>query len=186
MQLNEIYKSSEEKMRKAIDAMEHEFSGLRTGRASVALIDGIQVDAYGSKMPLKQVATLSTPDSRTLMIQPFDKNMMASVEKAILASNLGMTPNNDGKVIRLNIPPLTEERRKDLVKMARKMAEDGRISIRNIRRSANDDIKKIEKDNEIAEDEREKAMKQVQDITDKYVKLVDELLGKKEKDVMEI
>lgn len=186
MQLNEVFKSSEEKMRKAIDAMEHEFSGLRTGRASVALIDGIQVEAYGSKMPLKQVATLSTPDSRTLMIQPFDKNMMATVEKAILAANLGMTPNNDGKVIRLNIPPLTEERRKDLVKMARKMAEDGRISIRNIRRSANDDIKKIEKENEIAEDEREKAMKQVQDITDKYVKQVDELLAKKEKDVMEI
>lgn len=186
MQLNEVYKSSEEKMRKAIDALEYEFSGLRTGRASVALIDGLQVEAYGSKMPLKQMATISTPDARTLMVQPFDKSMMSSVEKAIIASNLGMTPNNDGKVIRLNIPPLTEERRKELVKMARKMAEDGRVSIRNVRRNANDEIKAIEKENKMAEDEREKAMKQVQDLTDKYVKQVDEALGRKEKDMMEI
>lgn len=186
MQLSEIYKSSEEKMGKAIDALEHEFSGLRTGRASVALIDGVQVEAYGSKMPLKQMATISTPDARTLMVQPFDKATMASVEKAILQANLGMTPNNDGKVIRLNIPPLTEERRKDLVKMARKMAEDARISIRNIRRNANDDVKKCEKENDMAEDEREKALKHVQEITDKYVKEVDNLLAKKEKDVMEI
>lgn len=186
MQINEIYKSIEEKMRKAIDSVEHEFTGLRTGRASVALIDGVQIEAYGSKMPLKQMATISTPDARTLMVQPFDKNMMATVEKAILAANLGMTPNNDGKVIRLNIPPLTEDRRKDLVKMARKMAEDGRISIRNIRRTANDEIKKIEKENDIAEDEREKALKHVQDITDKHIKEVDDSLARKEKDVMEI
>jgi ribosome recycling factor len=186
MQLNEIYKSAEEKMSKALEAVEHEFTGLRTGRASVALIDGVQVDAYGSKMPLKQVATISTPDARTLVIQPFDKNMMASIEKAILAANLGMTPNNDGKLIRLNIPPLTEDRRKDLVKMAKKMAEDGRISVRNIRRNCNDEIKKTEKEHDIAEDEREKAMKHVQDITDKYVKEIDNLLAKKEKDVMEI
>lgn len=186
MPINAIFKTAEEKMSKAIDAVEHDFTGLRTGRASVALIDGIQVDAYGSKMPLKQVATISTPDARTLQIQPFDKSMLAIVEKAILAANLGMTPNNDGKVVRLNIPPLTEERRKELVKMAKKMAEDGRISIRNVRRSANDDIKKTEKEHEIAEDQREKAIKQVQDITDKYVKQIDELLAKKEKDIMEI
>jgi len=186
MQLSELYKSTEEKMSKAVDAVEHEFSGLRTGRASVALIDGVQVEAYGSRMPLKQVATISTPDARTLVVQPFDKNMMSAIEKAILASNLGMTPNNDGKLIRLNIPPLTEDRRKDLVKMARKMAEDGRISVRNIRRNANDEIKKIEKDNDIAEDEREKANKHVQDLTDKYVKEIDSALAKKEKDVMEI
>lgn len=186
MQLNEIYQSIEEKMNKAIEAVEHEFTGLRTGRASVALIDGVQVEAYGSKMPLKQMATISTPDARTLMIQPFDKSAMASVEKAILAANLGMTPNNDGKVIRLNIPPLTEDRRKDLVKMAKKMAEDGRISIRNIRRNANDEVKKTEKDNDIAEDQRDKALKHVQDITDKHIKLIDAALAKKEKDVMEI
>ena len=186
MQLNEIYETAEEKMSKAIDAVDHEFSGLRTGRASVALIDGIQVEAYGSRMPLKQVASISTPDARTLVIQPFDKTMTPIIEKALLGANLGMTPNNDGKIIRLNIPPLTEDRRKDLVKMAKKMAEDGRISIRNSRRQANDDVKKTEKDNDIAEDEREKATKHVQDITDKFVKKIDDLLAKKEKDIMEI
>jgi ribosome recycling factor len=186
MQLNDVYKSAEEKMKKAVDAVDHEFSGLRTGRASVALIESVQVDAYGSRMPLKQMATISTPDARTLAVQPFDKSMMASVEKALLAANLGMTPNNDGKVIRLNVPPLTEERRKELVKMAKKMAEDGRVSVRNIRRMANDEIKKIEKDNDIAEDDREKAMKHVQEMTDRYVKEIDNNLAKKEKDVMEI
>ena len=186
MQLNEIYKYAEEKMAKAIDAVDHEFGGLRTGRASVALIDNLQIEAYGSRMPLKQAATISTPDARTLVIQPFDKSLMSVVEKAILGSNIGMTPNNDGKVIRLNIPPLTEERRKELVKMAKKHAEDGRISIRNVRRQANDEIKKSQKDNGIAEDEAEKATKHVQEITDKYVKEVDTLLAKKEKDIMEI
>lgn len=186
MQLNDIYKSAEEKMGKALDALDHEFTGLRTGRASVALIDGVQVEAYGSRMPLKQVATISTPDARSLVIQPFDKGMTAAVEKALLAANLGMTPNNDGKVIRLNIPPLTEERRKDLVKMAKKYAEDARISIRNVRRHANDEVKKLEKDNVIAEDETERATKHVQELTDKYVKIVDTDLVKKEKDIMEI
>ena len=186
MQLDEIYKSAEEKMRKAIDALEHEFTGLRTGRASVALIDNVQVEAYGNRMPLKQMATISTPDARTLVIQPFDKSMTATVEKALLSANLGMTPNNDGKAIRLNIPPLTEERRKDLVKMAKKQAEDSRISVRNVRRHGNDEIKKTEKENEIAEDQREKAIKHIQEITDKYVKEIDALLAKKEKDIMEI
>lgn len=186
MQLNNVYKSAEEKMARAIEAVEHEFTGLRTGRASVAFVDNVQVEAYGSRMPLKQVATISTPDARTLMIQPFDKSMMASIEKALLSANLGMTPNNDGKLIRLNIPPLTEERRKELVKMAKKMAEEGRISIRNIRRHANDEIKKTEKEHEITEDDREKATKHVQEITDRHVKEIDTLLAKKEKDIMEI
>jgi len=186
MQLNEIYKSAEEKMGKAIESLEHEFTGLRTGRASVALIDGVQVEAYGTKMPLKQAATISTPDARTLVIQPFDKSLVAVIEKALLGANLGMTPNNDGKLIRLNIPPLTEERRKELVKMAKKQAEDGRIAIRNIRRHSNDEIKKAQKDHSLAEDEIEKGQKHVQDITDKYVKEVDSLLTKKEKDIMEI
>jgi ribosome recycling factor len=186
MQLNNIYKAAEEKMAKAIEALEHEFTGLRTGRAAVGFVDNVQVEAYGSRMPLKQVATVSTPDARTLMIQPFDKSMLAAIEKSILSANLGMTPSNDGKLIRLNIPPLTEERRKDLVKMAKKMAEDSRISIRNSRRHANDDIKKTEKDKEISEDDREKATKHVQEITDKYVKEIDTLLAKKEKDIMEI
>ena len=186
MQLNDVYKNAEEKMNKAIAAVDHEFSGLRTGRASVALIDNVQVEAYGSRMPLKQVATISTPDARSLVIQPFDKNMMAAVEKSLLAANLGMTPNNDGKLIRLNIPPLTEERRKDLVKMAKKHAEEGRVSIRNTRRMANDEIKKLEKDHILTEDESEKAAKHVQELTDKFVKEIDNNLAKKEKDIMEI
>lgn len=182
--LDDVYKMTEEKMAKAIDAVEHDFTGLRTGRASVAFVDNVQVEAYGNRLPLKQVATISTPDARTLIIQPFDKATMASVEKALLAANLGMTPNNDGKVIRLNIPPLTEERRKELVKMAKKMAEDGRISVRNIRRNSNDEIKKNEKD--LAEDMRDTAMDRVQSLTDKYVKQIDTLIAKKEKDIMEI
>lgn len=186
MQLSEIYKSAQEKMHKAVEAVDHEFSSLRTGRASVALVDTLQVEAYGSKVPLKQLSSISTPDARSLVIQPFDKSTLGSIEKALLAANLGMTPNSDGKVIRLNIPPLTEDRRKELVKLARKMAEDGRIAIRNIRRHANDEVKKTEKNHEIAEDEREKATKQVQDLTDKHVKEIDDLLAKKEKDVMEI
>jgi ribosome recycling factor len=152
----------------------------------VALVDTITVDAYGSRMPLKQLATISTPDSRSLVLQPFDKNMAGPIEKALMAANLGMTPTNDGKVIRMSVPPLTEERRKELVKLAKKMAEEGRVAVRNIRRHANDEIKTTEKHHEITEDDRTRATKQVQDITDKFVKEIDDLLARKEKDVMEI
>jgi ribosome recycling factor len=186
MQLNDLYKQAQEKMQKAVEAVDHEFSSLRTGRASVALVDTIHVDVYGSKMPLKQLATISTPDARSLVIQPFDKNTAGPIEKALMAANLGMTPTNDGKMIRMSVPPLTEERRKELVKLAKKMAEEGRVSIRNIRRHANDEIKKTEKHHEITEDDRTRATKQVQDITDKFVKEIDDLVAKKEKDVMEI
>jgi ribosome recycling factor len=186
MQLNDVYKQAQEKMQKAVEAVEHEFSSLRTGRASVALVDTITVDAYGSRMPLKQLATISTPDSRSLVLQPFDKNMAGPIEKALMAANLGMTPTNDGKVIRMSVPPLTEERRKELVKLAKKMAEEGRVAVRNIRRHANDEIKTTEKHHEITEDDRTRATKQVQDITDKFVKEIDDLLARKEKDVMEI
>lgn len=186
MQLNEIYKATQEKMQKAVEAVEHDFNTLRTGRASVALLDSVHVQAYGSSMPLKQLAAISTPDARTLYIQPFDKNMLGPIEKAILMANLGLTPNNDGKAIRLNIPPLTEERRKDLVKLARKMAEEGRVSVRNIRRHANEDIKKTEKTHEITEDDRDKATHKVQELTDKFIKEVDALLARKEKEVMEV
>lgn len=186
MQLNEIYKQAQEKMNKAVDAVEHEFTSLRTGRASVSLVDNVQIEAYGSRMPLKQVATISTPDSRTLMIQPFDKSTTPQIEKALLGANLGMTPNNDGKVIRMIIPPLTEERRKELVKVAKKMAEEGRVAVRNIRRHANDEIKKTEKLHEITEDDRTKATKQVQEITDRFIKEIDDLLARKEKEVMEV
>jgi ribosome recycling factor len=186
MQLSEVYKAAQEKMHKAVEAVDHEFSSLRTGRASIALVDGVHVDAYGSSMPLKQIAQIATPDARSIIITPYDKGQMHAIEKAILAANIGLTPNNDGKVIRLTIPPLTEERRKDLVKVAKKMAEEGRVAVRNIRRHANEDIKKTEKNHEITEDDRERATHKVQELTDKFVKEVDELLARKEKEIMEV
>lgn len=186
MALQDVFKQTQEKMHKAVEAVEHEFSSLRTGRASTALVDSVQVDAYGSRMPLKQVSTISTPDAKTILIQPFDKGQMAMIEKALIAANLGMNPNNDGKVIRLTIPPMTEERRKELVKVARKMAEDGRVAVRNVRRHSNDDIKKSEKEHQTAEDEREKAAKKVQELTDKFIKDIDDLLARKEKEIMEV
>jgi ribosome recycling factor len=186
MPLEKIYKESQDKMHKAVEAVDREFSTLRTGRASVALVDNIQVEAYGSKMPLKQVATISTPDARTILIQPFDKNQMHAIEKAIIAANIGLTPNNDGKAVRLNIPPLTEERRKDLVKLAKKMAEDGRVAVRNIRRHANDEIKKIQKNHEITEDDEQRAHQKLQELTDKYIAEVDALLERKTKEIMEV
>jgi ribosome recycling factor len=188
MSLDTIYKNAQEKMAKAIAAVEHEFTTLRTGRASVAIVDHIQVEAYGAKMPLKQVATISTPDAKTIQIQPFDKNLTGAIEKALIAANLGMNPTNDGKVIRLVVPQLTEERRKELVKLAKKMAEEGRVAVRNIRRHANDEIKASEKDKKAptTEDERERAMKKMQEITDHAVKEIDNLLAKKEKEMMEV
>lgn len=186
MALQDIFKQTQEKMQKAVEAVEHEFSTLRTGRASTALVDSVSVEAYGARMPIKQVATVSTPDARTILIQPFDKGQMAAIEKALIAANLGMQPTNDGKAIRLIIPPMTEERRKDLVKVARKMAEEGRVAVRNIRRHANDDVKKTEKEHQTTEDEREKATKKIQEITDKFVKDIDDLLARKEKEIMEV
>lgn len=186
MPIDAIFKESQDKMHKAVESVDHEFSTLRTGRASVALVDGVHVTAYGSTLPLKQVAQINTPDARSIVITPFDKSQMGAIEKAILAANIGLTPNNDGKVIRLSIPPLTEERRKDLVKVAKKMAEDGRIAVRNIRRHANDEIKKTEKTHEITEDDRTRAIQKVQEMTDKFIKEIDELLARKEKDVMEV
>ncbi|MDD4278104.1 ribosome recycling factor [Candidatus Sumerlaeota bacterium] len=186
MLLNNVYQSSEAKMQKALLAVEHDFTGLRTGRASTALVDGVQIEAYGTKMPLKQVATISTPDARTLAITPFDRGQIAIIEKAIISANLGMMPNNDGSMIRLSIPMLTEERRKDLVKMANKMAENGRISIRTVRRTAMEEVKKLQKASTITEDDMKKAEKKIQDMTDKWIKDIDARLAKKEKEIMEI
>jgi len=184
--LKDLYKQAEEKMKKAVEATERELHSLRTGRASTALVENIAVPAYGTESPLKQVATITTPDARTIQIQPWDRNILAAIEKAILAANLGLTPNNDGRVIRLNIPPLTEERRKELVKMARKIAEDGRVAIRNIRRHINDEIKATEKRHEISEDDRQRALNEVQKYTDKYIEQIDKILEAKEKEIMEV
>ena len=160
---------SEERMEKTISSLKDSFNAIRTGRASQALFDKVRVDYYGTKSPLNQVATISIPEARTVMIQPFDKSLITEIEKAILTSDLGLNPSNDGKVIRIQIPALTQERRKDLVKQAKQIAENSRTSIRNIRRDGNDDLKKKQKAGEITEDELKTEEDKLQKLTDKYI-----------------
>ena len=160
---------SEERMEKTISSLKDSFNAIRTGRASQALFDKVRVDYYGTKSPLNQVATISIPEARTVMIQPFDKSLITEIEKAILTSDLGLNPSNDGKVIRIQIPALTQERRKDLVKQAKQIAENSRTSIRNIRRDGNDDLKKKQKAGEITEDELKTEENKLQKLTDKYI-----------------
>jgi len=174
------------KMDQTMDHVRHEFSTIRTGRASTALLDGISVDYYGTAAPLNQIANISVPDSKLLLVTPYDKGGLANIEKALLKSDLGLTPNNDGRVIRIPIPELTEERRKDLVKVIKRLAEDSRVSLRNIRREANEKVKKAEKDGEVPEDESHRIRDEIQKVTDSYVKRIDELLKAKEEEVMEI
>ena len=175
-----------EKMEKSIESLKKELSKVRTGRASISLLDGISVDAYGSPMPMNQVATMTIPESRMIAIQPWDPQMVPAIEKAIMASNLGLTPANDGKVIRLTIPQLTEERRKELVKQVRKVAEEFRVAIRNVRREAIDILKKQKKDKEISEDDLFKLQDDAQKETDTYVKQIDAVTDNKEKEMMEV
>jgi ribosome recycling factor len=172
-----------EHMQKTVDATQRSFNTIRTGRANVSLLDRIMVDYYGTETPLKSLANISTPDATTIVIQPYDKNSMAQIEKAISMSDIGLTPNNDGQVVRLNIPPLTSERRQELVKMAAKLAEEGRVGIRNIRRDAIDIIRKQEKNHEISEDESRNLQDDIQNITTDYTKKIDDLLAAKEKDI---
>lgn len=181
-----IYHESEDKMKKTIDKIHNDFAALRTGKASTALLDGVKVECYSTLMPLKQVASVTTPEMRTIEIKPWDKTVLPEVEKSILKANLGITPQNDGKVIRLNLPSLTEERRKELVKIVKKMAEDFRISLRNERREAVEIIKKAEKNKEIPEDSLYKYEEQIQKLMEIYMKKVDELLILKEKEIMEV
>ncbi len=181
-----VFKSMKEKMENAVASLHHDFGTIRTGRASPSFLDKVLVDYYGNKTPISQVANISVPDSRLILIQPWDVNLLPAIEKAIMVADLGVTPGNDGKVIRIAIPPLTEERRKEFVKLAKRMAEDTRVSIRNARRDGNDGLKKLEKDKEISEDESKKAHLQVQEVTDKYIANVDEILQHKEKDIMEV
>ena len=182
----EFKKKATDKMEGQVEHLRHEFTGLRTGRASVALLDQVKVDYYGTPTPLKQVATLATPESRLITVQPFERTLMKDIEKAILASGLGLTPTNDGKLIRLPIPPLTEERRKDLVKVAKRLTEEVRVHIRNIRRDVLEDIKKAQKDSTLAEDDAKKAHDEIQKLTDAYMAKVDDLLKKKEAEITEI
>ncbi|QJB58108.1 ribosome recycling factor [Pseudodesulfovibrio sp. zrk46] len=175
-----------QRMNGAIAALNKEFDKLRTGRASTALVDNIVVDYYGTPTPVSQLASVSVPDPKTLTIQPWDKGAFAAVEKAILASDLGLTPNNDGSVIRITIPALTEERRKELVKVAKKYTEDCKIAIRNVRRDLNDQLKSMEKEKEISEDERKKGEGDVQKLTDDFVKQADTAAAAKEKEILAI
>lgn len=184
--MSEVIFEMTEKMEKSVEAFKVELSKVRTGRASLAIVDGIMVDAYGSSMPLNQVGTLTIPESRLIAIQPWDPQMLPAIEKAILKSDIGLTPVNDGKIIRLNIPQLTEERRKELVKQVKKIAEDFRVAIRNSRRDAIDSLKKQKKDKEISEDEMFKLQDEAQAETDLHIKQIDETTASKEKEVMEV
>ena len=183
--IDSLYEDAQEEMAKSIDALKNEFKRIRTGRASLALFEGIKVSYYGTLTPLNQVASLSVPESRLIVIQPWDQSVISEIEKEILKSELGLTPMNDGKVIRIPIPPLTEERRKELVKVVRKVAEEHKVSIRNIRRDTNELLKGLKKDGDIAEDAFYKAQDKVQKITDDYIRRVDQTCQEKEKEILE-
>ncbi|MBN1932193.1 MAG: ribosome recycling factor [Desulfobacterales bacterium] len=180
-----IYQESRERMDKSLAALKNDLKRVRTGRASLSLLDGIRVDYYGTLTPLNQMASLSVPESRLIMIQPWDISIIKETEKAILKSDLGLTPSNDGKIIRISIPPLTEERRKELVKIIHKMCEEYKVAIRNIRRDSNEMLKDYKKEGDISEDEAYKSQAQVQKITDEYIKLVDDVYKEKEKEILE-
>ena len=184
--MNEVIFEMAGKMKKSIETFKHELSKVRTGRASLGLLDNISVNAYGSVLPLNQVGTLTIPESRMIAIQPWDPQMLPAIEKAILKSSIGLTPISDGKVIRLNIPQLTEERRKVLVKQVKRIAEEYRIAMRNVRRETNDILKKQKKDKEISEDELFKLQEEAQQETDNFVKQIDKITLSKEKEVLEV
>ena len=181
-----LHKETKEKMDLAIDALSHEFGTIRTGRASASILDSIKVEYYNSLTPLNQMSTISVPEPRLIVIQPWDPSTLPNIEKSILKSDLGLNPTNDGKVIRLAIPMLTEERRKQLVKVVKNIAEECRISIRNSRRDSNEKLKKMEKEKQITEDEYHNGLKEIQNLTDDYIGRVDELLTNKEKEIMEV
>jgi ribosome recycling factor len=184
--VEEIFEDLNERMAKSIESLKREYSRLRTGRASISLLDGIRVSYYDTPTPLNQMASLAVPEPRLIVIQPWDKTAIGDIEKAVLKSELGLTPINDGKVIRIAIPPLTEERRKELVKVARKMAEDNKVAIRNIRRDANDMLKDLKTEKDITEDDLYRSQDEVQKITNDFISQVDELCVAKEKEILEI
>ncbi len=181
---DEVLSETRRKMDKVLEAMARDLSRVRTGRASVALLEGIRVDCYGTSMPLPQVASLAAPEPRLLTVQPWDPTVLGDIEKAILKSDLGLNPVNDGKIIRLPIPALTTERRKELVKMIKKMEEEGKVALRNVRREANDDLKEMKKEKILSEDEVHRAQDEVQKITDEYIKKVEAQAADKEKEIM--
>lgn len=184
--IKEVIAKNEERMKKTLSAVKSEFASLRAGRATPALLDKVMVEYYGSLVPVNQVGNISVPEPRMILIQPWEKPMLHEIEKAITRSDLGLSPNNDGTVIRLNIPQLTEERRTDLVKTLNKRAEESKVSVRNIRRDANEAIKKLEKAKSITEDDAKKAQEDIQKIVDKYIKEIDIARAEKEKEIMEV
>lgn len=186
MEVKEVMKDVDRRMNGAIEALHAEFKQLRTGRASLSMLDGIVVSYYGTDTPLNQVASLSTPDASTLVAQPWDKSVIPAIEKAIRSADLGLNPASDGKVIRIPVPPLTEERRKELVKKAHHMAEESRTAIRQVRRDGNDRIKKLQKDHKISEDEEKRSHDEIQKVTDRHIEQVGEILKHKEAEILEV
>ena len=183
--IDDIYLETRERMEKSITALKNELNRIRTGRASLSLLDGVRADYYGTQTPLNQMATLAVPESRLITIQPWDTSAIKEIEKAILKSDLGLTPTSDGKIVRIAIPPLTEERRKELVKVIHKMCEESKIAVRNIRRDANDLVKGLKKDGDISEDDAFKSQDTVQEITDEFTKRIDDIYKEKEKEILE-
>ncbi|MCH5317103.1 MAG: ribosome recycling factor [Eubacterium sp.] len=184
--MEKVLAATKERMEKCLDSLERDYKTIRAGRANPSVLDRITVDYYGCPTPLNQMAAISVPEPKMIMIQPWDASTLRSIEKAINASDIGINPSNDGKVIRLIFPPLTEERRKELVKEVSKRAEDAKVAIRNVRRDSMDDLKKLKKDNEITEDDQKTGEKKLQDITDSYVKQTDEMEKKKEQEILSI
>src|SRR6195256_5113328 len=182
--LKGLFAEASKRMKAALDHLQHEFAGVRTGRASVTILDGVHVDAYGSKMPLNQVAGLSIPEPTMIVAQPFDPSQLGAIEKAIRSAGLGLNPANDGKVVRIPLPSLTEERRKELSRLVHKLSEDGRNSVRQVRRDANERLKKFLKDHQISEDDEQKGLDEVQKITDQHIKQIDEVQSKKDAELL--
>ena len=182
--LKSVYLETKKRMDVALEHVRHELQGVRTGRASIGILDPVQVDAYGTRMPLNQVATLSVPEPTLIVAQPFDPSLMGSIEKAIRSSDLGLNPSNDGKVVRIPVPPLTDERRKELSRHVHKMAEEGRNAVRLVRRDMNERLKKLLKDKLVSEDDERKGLDEIQKITDQHIKLVDELQKRKDQDLL--
>ncbi len=185
MAAKEILHQTEEKMKKALESMNREFSEIRTGRASPSLVEGLHIDYYGTPTLLKQLASISAPDVHLIVIQPWDVTAILEIEKAIMKSNLGITPSNDGKIVRLSVPPLSKERRQELAKVVHKMFEEGRVSLRTIRRDAKEAVEKLEKDKLIPEDDKFRSIDELQKLVDKYIAKIDELLKNKEKEILE-
>ncbi len=186
MIIDEVLKETESRMSKSINALETELKSIRIGKASPALVENLKVEYYGNKVPLNQVANISAPEPRLLVIQPWEKNMVGEINKMIRMSNLDLNPNSDGNIIRIPIPPLSEERRRDTVKLVKKIGEESKIAIRNIRRDANDKLKTAQKNKDISEDDQRKGQEKVQELTDKYIEKVDSILEKKEKEILEV